>query len=602
MELKNFIFKLKSCFEKILILFFLFSKDSFSSDESLPFFFIIYTRDPRQAVSYSLTPRYVLPIISPENYSLGTDLGTPGNNSSNTSNSLNLDTSFTQDLSIPFLFPVSTKPLNFSFEKKDFYPLFNIPIYIEKIGEGSFYITLGDKAGKNICFTIKPEGIYNWNGEFEGSSLKINWFDKDYYISLSGLEGIITFKLTPLGFSNFTAEYKREFYSAGYSGELRVGFDGASPYLEINLKDPSDSEFSGEINEGSMQLAMNINIGKRDELFTISVEEVKIEEDKISGKGSITFDNGGEKIILAYKLDPKNSYLELTQSKDWDEIIDDFINELAEAFVAMNYEKYGTYISLEEMKKYFYHLLGKDRLELIKLIEEVNRQRQGLVVPYSISLVFNFSSPLSMETIIPIIPGKLALHLGTEMGNKDLSFLWSPQKDLTFEIGGEEIYAGDLLYLFRVADLEKHIMVGIEFCDDIESLSWNVNDLEFKFTPHGFSIGTSESLYIGSLMDYILSRDKNTSWRINYSSLNSWDFSFKIPLRIMGESKSFFLFKINKGEVDLGFRIPFVYGGMLEINKDGFEYILSREDIKLNFSGKNGTLKLELAIPPKDKL
>jgi hypothetical protein len=317
----------------------------------------------------------------------------------------------------------------------------------------------------------------------------------------------------------------------------------------------------------------------------------------MSGEGNLTFDRDGRVVVISYRLG-ENPCLEIAQDKSLDKVIDEFLTEMAE--IIFRSESGGCPDAevppelIEEVKLYFYRLFGDDRLELVKLIEDINERRQGLIIPSNLRIYMEFSPHGDGEFVFPVIPGVYALRWLHHDGKNEVSFLSALSSGKNVEIG----YRQEGNFIFKIADFQTRSLLGFEFTPSgIESFNWNLRNLEGKFYRTGFSFGSSE-LYLGSLWDLLQREPDAISWQLGYNSGNGWRLNFKLPLDDFLHRNSYLSLGWRDGRISFGFKLPFIYDGILEVDSQSFKYTLRNKDIRLEIKGGSGRLEMEFQIPP----
>ena len=408
------------------------------------------------------------------------------------------DLSFTQDI-IPYIpwylvaVPHQVIGIDSSMvfpEPAPFQKWESVPIAMKIIDEQekAVKLVLGDENFSTLSFILKPDGIYDLGGSFKGYNLEFKWRGNNYTLSVLEEEGRLKIDITPHSCSPFTVSYSKDFLLGGYPGEIKIGLKNGLPVFQIELDGEKEEEeqesevLDAKINPEGVSVAMNVRIGNsQEEEVEIKVDSLSMEESEVKGEGTLTFRSDNRVAAISYNLG-ESPWVEIAQNKSLDEIIDGFITEVAEMiFKAESNWCPDTEVPqelIQEIKMYLYRLFGDDKLELVKLIEEVNAKRRGLIIPLNMRVYLDFSSQKDAEFVLPIIPGMYAVRLLRQEGENEFSFLSALRDGRNVELG----YKEGGLFLFKMADSFNHTLIGFEFTlSGIESFCWNVRDLEGRF-------------------------------------------------------------------------------------------------------------------------
>ncbi len=485
--------------------------------------------------------------------------------------------------------------------------LLAIPIYIEKYAGDGLKIIVGDNNDCNLKFIIKRDGIYDVEGEYRGPFISLQWLGKDYIINVKERDKGFTFRISPKNESIEEVVGEKEFYFCNTLGKLKIGYIYGDPVIEMHFQNFNYGHWDLSYDNQEVAMGLNVVIGQEENNIKVDIETMEIKENAITGEGSFTFKRGKNTFILNYKFYPESQYVEFSQNKNWEKKIDEFITELACSFRETLLEEFARgeihYVPpLEELKKYFYHLIGDDRVELMELIEEVNAKRYGISIPTSIEFSYQCDSHPKMKGNFPLVIGNIGASWDVSEQEGELDFLMrlpNLGKDI-FKIGIKN-EAEEFSYLFFASDTVHHVLWGIEISPQgkIKSVQFNVSNLELKFKEKGFSFGSSDKLYIGSLIDYVFSQH-DFHWHLEYFD-DSVNGNITIPLRFSTGKKGSLMFGWNGERFDFGFQLPFIFGGELKYNDGKLSYSLNNKSVKLSLELEQDKWKLKFESPPERK-
>lgn len=485
--------------------------------------------------------------------------------------------------------------------------LLTIPIYIERYHGDGLKVIVGNNNGCNLKFIIKRDGIYDVKGEYRGPFIYFQWLGKDYIINVKELDKGFTLRISPKNESIEEVIGEKEFYFCDTLGKLKIGYLYGAPVVEMSFQNFNYGHWDLSYNNQEVAMGLNVVIGQEKNNIKIDIETMEIKKNAITGEGSFTFKSGKNTFILNYKFYPESQYVEFSQDKNWEKKIDEFITELAYSFRETLLEEFARgeihYVPpLEELKKYFYHLIGDDRIELMELIEEVDTKRYGISIPTSIEFSYQGNPHPRMKGNFPLVIGNIGASWDVSEQGSELAFLMKLpklEKDI-FKIGIKS-EAEEFSYLFLDSDTVHHVLWGIEVSPQgkIKSIQFNVSNLELKFKEKGFSFGSSDELYIGSLVDYVFSQH-DFHWYLEYFN-DSVNGTITVPFRFSTGNKGSLTFGWNGERFNFGFQLPFMFGGNLKYNDGKLSYSLNNKSMKLNLELEQNKWKLKFESPPERK-
>jgi len=471
-----------------------------------------------------------------------------------------------------------------------------LPIEIEVIDreEEIIRLILGDSDKSNISFIVKEDGFYDLEGEFIGSSIEFKWENERFKITLNDCGEDIAISIRP--FEEGLAPkvcYKRDIELIGFEGYYSLGFINYKPYLDIVLKESDEEVLSIDLdrNKLSLKLNMDVPLTSRDSI-SLESDSFTFKDGDIDGNIEIRFDEEEQKVVLRIG---EGSYFEITQNSSMREIIDRFYTEIAVDLerllpeLAEDDDSLDATMTVEDIKDTLWEATGSDLEGMFDIIQDVNEQRKGLVVPSEVRLFLDLSrsgSQRNAELVFPLIEDSLALKLNLGSDYLELSCLFdisSFSNASTAEVG----YNSEGLFIFKIADLSRLSLARLNISLDsgIESLAFRVRDIEGDISRDGFELRSVEDSLLGlSALDILLrglgAEDGNSiRWSLGYDFEDSIYLGASIPLseeaRIRGRlSSTGFCFSA---------RVNFM-GGVVMVDSNGsIEYRIDRDNIDFKF-------------------
>ncbi len=540
--------------------------------------------------------------------------------------SFDLDTGFAQGLSgilpaFPNLYSFASIVDTVAFQKllsEPYEPTPPVSLEIINKEEKVFKLTLGDKDISSISFVVKPDGIYDLGGIFKGATAEFEWKKERFSISAYGEQDILKISLKPFA-SNLTPQliYTKDFSLGVFEGKAKFSLINNKPCVEIELGDKKEGESSISIDPDEVLLDFSSEIpAGTSGITSIEADSFSIAGGKIKGNLVLSFDEDGQSVVLSLGA---NSYFEVSRDGTVREIIDAFFSELAEEMCKIikespdEFDGMDSDTTVEDIKKILWDATGDNLDGLAKSIEEINEQRQGLVVPAYFRFLMNFSEQENKrhcELILPLIAKALALKADFGLDVQEVSFISSLDEargDQTIEVGYTNDQGNDSLFL-KVTELSSVSMaqLSISPANGIESIGWIAGGLRGEINLSGFEIGSIEDSMLGlSAFDVLFGRfnseNEGISWQLRYNFPRSADLDLDIPFNALGLKDSYLLLGVGTSGLDFGLKFPFVAGGMLKVTNKGFEYKLNRNNIVLAFSGGGGVWEIKFGAPSATK-
>jgi len=250
----------------------------------------------------------------------------------------------------------------------------------------TFKLILGDKKQSSVSFIVKPDGIYNLEGTLEDSVVEFKWQGERFRLGVLKDEEVLKITLEPSSSDLFPGiSYSKGFTLGNFEGALKFRFANATHYLELELNDADEKV--ANVNIDSEQACLNLNfqtIAGDKGIVSINVDSLTVKDNSLEGGGEVTAEENDQTVVLSLG---RNRYLEINQNGSTREIIDEFFTELAEEMVSLlpqwaeEDEDVDSDMTVDDIKEMLWEATGDDLRGLADLIEEINEERQGLVVP-----------------------------------------------------------------------------------------------------------------------------------------------------------------------------------------------------------------------------
>ena len=487
----------------------------------------------------------------------------------------------------------------------------SFPVSIETIDENerSFKVILGDKNNTNIGFIIKPDGIYGLEGIFKDSIVEFKWQGKKFRFGVLEDGEALKVTLEPLS-SDLSSRisYSKEFTLGNFEGELKFHFASGKPYLEIQLKNGDKKTADVDISPKQTCLDLNFQAIVSDKgIVSINADSLMVGNDKLEGSFEVTVEEENQTVVLSLG---NSRYLEINQNGSTREIIDEFFTELAEEMVfllpqwAEDNEDVDPEMTVDDIKEMLWEATGDDLKELADVIEEINEERQGLIIPDKSMFFMDFSllqDERGVEFTLPLVADELALKSSLGRNVQRVGFIF-PLGNKTVEAGYLN-ESGDEMMVFKLADLSHISSVELGVSNEgIGYVEWLLGGLRGVVDTSGFEVGSSGKSLLGlSALDVLLQgldgESNDLGWDFRYSFGGEYNLRLNVPLDEFGYKGAKISFELDSNRFDFRTRMP-VGGGILKVDSDGIiEYQLKRKDIVLTFGFKERIWSLSFKTP-----
>ncbi|MGE4357662.1 MAG: hypothetical protein AB7E08_03810 [Candidatus Omnitrophota bacterium] len=559
---------------------------------------------------------YSLPEASPEGDSSTEAISSGGG-------SIELDASFTQGINPPFLGPLTLPPHNLSlpvsssldpsyFQKllaempQERTTIILSPVDTEK---RIFRVTLKDRELGALSFLVSMEGVYGLTGELQGHDTVIKWDGKEFRLSVSVEGEELKVKLIPAN-SEFPLEarYLKNFSFADFTASLKFDFIERNPCMELIIKKESVEVLKARISNLDAYLQGEVAILEAERgRITVEAGNLSYQGGELEGVMGISFQSENDnRVSISFGVG-EEKYIELVQdSASRREIIEAFFTELAgdlkRAMIENPDEFWGINpeITVEEIKQILLSMV-EDEENTLRMIEEINQQREGLTVPHGLRIMLNLSrtehEPIA-RVILPLLTRTLALKFSALPEGMEASLVYAlADTGRTIEAGYfREEEEG---IFFQIAEPGSASAVGFDFSftEGISALNWIVRGIKGRIDTESFSLASTSMN--SSLLDFLFKINSlhNFQWGLHYDFGGIPEFDLELPLDDWGYKKSYIILSLDKSGIEMGFKLPFIWGGILELKGETLKYTLDNKDIYFEFFMRDGRWQVEFSYP-----
>ncbi|MDP8234278.1 MAG: hypothetical protein P9M06_05705 [Candidatus Saelkia tenebricola] len=469
-------------------------------------------------------------------------------------------------------------------------------------------VIFGDKNNSTASFIVSPSGIYDLEGTLKDSIVDVDWGDERFKIAVSenGETLKVTIKPSEVDLSPMI-RYSKGFSLGGFVGEIEFCFVNGKPYLEVEFENKEEERAAIDIDFNGVCLDLDFKALATDAGFvSINVSSLSLEDERTRGGIEVTAEEEGQTVVLSLGA---NYYFEINKNGSMREIIDEFFTELAQEMHKMlpgwaqEDEDIDPDMTVDDIKEMLWEATGDDLKEFAKLIEDINEQRQGLVIPSNFRFFMDFTSQRDqreVRVVFPLIENQLAFKTNFGLNQQEMSFVF-PFNNETVELG----YGNDLgigMAVFKLADLSNISSAELGISNEgIQYVEWLLGGLEGTIDASGFVIESSDKSLLGlSALDVLLqgleSERSELAWSFRYNFEGGYNLRLDVPLDEFGYKGARISWGLNSGKLSFLIRMP-LWGGVLRVNSQGIvKYEVKSTGIDLIFGFENGILNLEFEI------